>query len=65
MEFTIKVENYKEFKKVEKLLKFIRPDIIKIEDRKRKIEEFILYTNKKKGAINKIEIPSRDQRNAE
>lgn len=64
MELTIKVDNDKELKRAQKLLKFMKPDIITIEDRKKKIEEFILYTKKKKSAVKKIAIPSRNQRNA-
>jgi len=64
MKITIEIENEEEFKRAEHAIKYLKCSEFILTNKKQKIIDFLDYTEKDAVHVDKIEIPSREERNA-
>jgi hypothetical protein len=65
MKVIVEIENDEDMKRVEIFLKFLQPTIIRSTvEKANKLREFIEFIEKEAIPVEKIIIPSREQRNA-
>jgi hypothetical protein len=62
MKIIIEIENEDEIRRVEKTAGYIRPKSMKVIDKTNKIKEFLDFIDKKTIIVDKITIPSREER---
>lgn len=66
MKITIEVEGDEEMKKVERFIKNLKPSALQTKraNKRAKIKKFIDYVHLHPIPVTKVEIPSREERNA-